>query len=237
MGHRTGTARAPPGLGQCPVPGHCLKEGSRAALGITQTLQAAAPMPGRWAQGWGVLSEVWPCLAAPHNPQLSGSPSPARSFPLGVLPQPCPALSHRRSGRWGACAAAQSLVRLPSPRKEGPCPPKATQVAPARRQAALPWRQQQQIRFVCPAFAKQVLILLNKYEVMAAGLGAKRPGDILGKQAGSAVGQEQLGQWGWGQAELLAAGPAGHSQGWSQARCCSRCGSSRLPSEQFLNGC
>lgn len=145
-------------------------------------------MPGRWAQGKGFLSDLQPCLVAPHgswglqpSPGLSSwSPSPAGPSPLSPVVR----------GSWGARAAAQPLVGLPSYGKEGPCAPKAAQVAPARRQAALPRQQQQQIRFVCPAFAgptKQVLILLNKYEVMAAGLGAKQPGDILG--AGRALQQ------------------------------------------------
>lgn len=219
------------------MPGHCLKEGSRAAsmhLALPKPYRLLPPCPAGGHRAGGssqIYSHAW------FHSMALGDSSPAQGFPLGVLPQPDPALCHQWSGgapgSWGARAAAQPLVGLPSHGKEGLCAPKAAQVAPARRQAALPQQQQQQIRFVCPAFAgptKQVLILLNKYEVMAAGLGAKRPGDILGSRVGSAVGQEQRWERGWGRAELLAAGPAGWSRVWSrvwsQAGCWSRCGPS-----------
>jgi len=86
---------------------------------------------------------------------------------------------------------------------------------------------------------KQVLILLNKYEVMAAGLGAKRPGDILESQMGSAEGRDSLqgpcelgtasGRASRGERELPAVGPAGWSWACDSSLRCAH--GALLPSE------
>lgn len=126
---------------------------------------------------------------------------------------------------------------LPSPGKEAPCAPTAAGVAPARCQ------QQRQIRFACPT--KQGLILLNKYRVMAAGLGAKWPGDILGSRegalqrgrsssgSGDGVGQSCWQQGcSWGRSRGAAGLAAGADAAAHRAVL-----AATLPSQPLLNGC
>lgn len=139
MGHR-GPARdseACPGLGQRPVPGHCLKEGSRAA---PHTWHHPDPTGGCHQAGTGPGAP----LRAVATPGCTPRP---RALHGALLLESFPAepASVRVPGSWGACAAAEPRQGLPSPEKEAPGVPRAAEVAPAWRQAALP-RQQQQIR-------------------------------------------------------------------------------------------
>lgn len=94
---------------------------------------------------------------------------------------------------------AEPLRDLAAGGQEGLCPPRdstgGSSLAPGCPSLGAVRRfNLSPLPYISPT--KQVLILLNKYKVMAAGIGAKWPGDILESQMRSAARQSSLQELG-----------------------------------------